>query len=71
GDAVKHGDLDTSLKAPSHELDVHMAADGPNFSCQTCHVTEDHAIAGSRYEMGAIGCQDCHESAPHEDPDIN
>ena len=28
GDAVKHGDMDTSLKAPSFELDVHMDAEG-------------------------------------------
>ncbi len=71
GDAVKHGDLDTSLKAPSFELDVHMDAEGLNFTCQTCHTTEDHEIAGSRYEMGAVNCADCHTEEPHEDDTIN
>src|SRR5690606_20905235 len=33
GDGVKHGDLDSSLNAPDHSLDVHMAVDGLDFSC--------------------------------------
>lgn len=37
GNAVKHGDLDTSLEAPDKALDVHMDATGLNFSCATCH----------------------------------
>jgi octaheme c-type cytochrome (tetrathionate reductase family) len=49
GDAVKHGDLDTSLKNPARYLDVHMDAKGLNFSCGTCHATKGHNIPGSRY----------------------
>ena len=49
GDAVKHGDLDTSLKNPRRYLDVHMDANGLNFSCGTCHATKGHNIPGSRY----------------------
>jgi octaheme c-type cytochrome (tetrathionate reductase family) len=49
GDAVKHGDLDTSLKNPAKYLDVHMDAKGLNFSCATCHATQGHNIPGSRY----------------------
>lgn len=49
GDAVKHGDLDTSLKTPPRYLDVHMDAKGLNFSCATCHATQGHDIPGSRY----------------------
>lgn len=49
GDAVKHGDLDTSLKNPKRYLDVHMDAGGLNFSCGTCHATKGHNIPGSRY----------------------
>lgn len=49
GDGVKHGDLDSSLEAPDKALDVHMAADGNNFSCSTCHKTEGHQVPGSRY----------------------
>ena len=49
GDAVKHGDLDTSLKKPAKYLDVHMDAKGLNFTCATCHATQGHDIPGSRY----------------------
>jgi octaheme c-type cytochrome (tetrathionate reductase family) len=81
GDGVKHGDLDSSLNKPSKALDVHMAADGLNFSCTACHVTKDHQITGSRYDMAAkdeIGvgkpgqrrdvatCESCHGDKPHK-----
>jgi octaheme c-type cytochrome (tetrathionate reductase family) len=49
GDAVKHGDLDSSLRNPGKYLDVHMAKDGLNFSCGECHKTTGHAVPGSRY----------------------
>jgi hypothetical protein len=49
GDAVKHGDLDSSMRDPSKYLDVHMAKDGLNFSCGTCHATTGHEVPGSRY----------------------
>ncbi len=51
GDGVKHGDLDSSLNAPSRRLDVHMAADGAGFTCASCHKTEKHKVAGSRISM--------------------
>ncbi len=49
GDAVKHGDLDSSLEAPEKSLDVHMDATGLNFTCATCHMGRDHDVVGSRY----------------------
>ena len=49
GDAVKHGDLDTSIKNPPKYLDVHMDVKGLNFTCATCHATKGHNIPGSRY----------------------
>jgi octaheme c-type cytochrome (tetrathionate reductase family) len=49
GDGVKHGDLDSSLESPERELDVHMSADGGNFTCTTCHQTNGHQVPGSRY----------------------
>ena len=49
GDGVKHGDLDSSLESPDKALDVHMDAEGNNFVCATCHLTEDHKVPGSRY----------------------
>jgi octaheme c-type cytochrome (tetrathionate reductase family) len=51
GDAVKHGDLDSSLKNPGKYLDVHMAKDGLNFTCGTCHMTSGHDVPGSRYAV--------------------
>ncbi|MDP1606643.1 MAG: tetrathionate reductase family octaheme c-type cytochrome [Rhodocyclaceae bacterium] len=49
GDGVKHGDLDSSLFAPEKDVDVHMAVDGLNFNCGTCHQTSSHDVPGSRY----------------------
>lgn len=54
GDGTKHGDLDSSLKKPGKYLDVHMDAGGLNFSCTTCHQTDEHKVSGSRYEMTAV-----------------
>ena len=49
GDAVKNGDLDSSMKNPSRYLDVHMDAKGLNVTCGTGHATSAHNIPGSRY----------------------
>ena len=49
GAAVKHGDLDPSLIEPDIFVDVHMDADGLNFTCATCHQGDEHSVAGSRY----------------------
>ena len=62
GANVKHGDLDVSMYDPNSAVDVHMASEGANFTCQSCHTTVQHKIAGSRYEMdfhGATGLQSC------------
>ena len=53
GDGVKHGDLDSSLLTPTHELDVHMDAKGLNFPCQQCHQTKDHKVTGEHYAFDA------------------
>lgn len=81
GDAVKHGDLDSSLKQPGKYLDVHMAKDGLNFTCSECHKTSSHEVPGSRYAVTAddkkkhirgkqdgnpATCQSCHATAPHK-----
>ncbi|PLX36541.1 MAG: cytochrome C [Hyphomicrobiales bacterium] len=81
GDAVKHGDLDSSLTHPTKALDVHMAEDGPNFACSACHVSDQHIWPGSRYDTlakdtGGTGkpgqrrdvasCESCHSDQPHK-----
>ncbi len=68
GDEVKHGDLDSSLINPDFDLDVHMDAEGLDFTCTTCHETTDHEIPGSRYSMDLSqwnGCESCHHDDPH------
>ncbi len=49
GDAVKHGDIDSTLTNPDKYLDVHMDKKGLNFTCGTCHATSAHQVPGSRY----------------------
>ncbi len=49
GNAVKHGDLDSSLDEPLRYLDVHMDAKGLDFSCGKCHLSDSHEVSGSRY----------------------
>lgn len=81
GDAVKHGDLDSSLRMPSKYLDVHMAKDGLNFTCSECHKTTGHEVPGSRYtptasdngqhmrgkqDKNPATCQSCHTNVPHK-----
>jgi octaheme c-type cytochrome (tetrathionate reductase family) len=66
GDNIKHGDLSSSLYAATHETDVHMDLDGENMSCQRCHETANHEVAGQglHYETeGSIDCSDCHGSS--------
>ena len=53
GNGVKHGDTDTSLVNPNMELDVHMNHQGLNMSCQDCHTTKEHNIAGRYYNKAA------------------
>ncbi|MFE8034172.1 tetrathionate reductase family octaheme c-type cytochrome [Thiohalocapsa marina] len=82
GDNVKHGDLSSALNHPSRDVDVHMADDGLNFSCETCHRSDKHVFAGSRYAVHATDpegagkpglprrdvatCESCHGDTPHD-----
>jgi octaheme c-type cytochrome (tetrathionate reductase family) len=71
GNGVKHGDLDDSLYEATRELDVHMAVDGANMTCQECHRTERHVIRGNALLVSPggdlpIACADCHEGNPHD-----
>jgi len=81
GDNVKHGDLSSALYNPSRAVDIHMSPDGEDFTCSTCHVSDSHDWAGSRYLMkatdphgqgkpgedrNAATCESCHGNGPHE-----
>ena len=71
--AVKHGDLDSSLsleEKPDKHVDVHMGSDGGNMSCVDCHVADKHDIKGQLYAVSAenkdrVSCESCHTSKPH------
>lgn len=70
GDGVKHGDLDSSMRNPNRKLDVHMAADGKNFTCANCHQPAEgtHDIPGTYYSKDhadSQSCESCHTAAPH------
>ena len=74
GNAVKHGDLDSSLFFPSEDVDVHMGR--LDFLCIDCHQTDDHVISGRSISVSVdnenqIACTDCHSEALHEDERIN
>lgn len=86
GDAVKHGDLDTSLIKPPKSLDVHMAKDGADMVCADCHTFNAHQPSGSRYAATAkdkhgfdlpkddhnrATCESCHGFVPHKEAKIN
>ncbi|MBN1958542.1 MAG: tetrathionate reductase family octaheme c-type cytochrome [Desulfuromonadales bacterium] len=76
GDAVKHGDLDSSMDYPSKNIDVHMDVDGNDFSCSTCHETTSHDIPGHAMTVSPkgqnhIGCVGCHGDDVHSDSILN
>ncbi|KKM10318.1 cytochrome C [Clostridiales bacterium PH28_bin88] len=69
GDAVKSPGLDSTLKNPTREHDVHMG--GAGLVCQDCHQTEDHQVPGGSLHViptyaGRVACEDCHTGAPHK-----
>lgn len=68
GDAIKHGDLDNTLKNPTDSQDVHMGSQ--DFTCQECHVSFQHKISGASttcsVSEGRISCTDCHDENPHD-----
>ncbi len=77
---AERGDLQPSLMEPPRSLDVHMAPDGADMSCASCHEFTGHLQRVSRYrttEPAGIGessggpqdkpsCVACHGAEPHE-----
>ena len=68
GDNAKHGDLASDLLEPDAALDIHMGK--LDFTCQKCHTTQAHKIAGSSttssVSEGGVSCTDCHNPNPHD-----
>ena len=73
GNAVKHGDLDSSLFYPSENIDVHMGRH--DFLCVDCHQSEDHQLSGNVISVSTaaqtLACTDCHLDNLHDDERIN
>jgi octaheme c-type cytochrome (tetrathionate reductase family) len=70
GQAVKHGDLDSSLVHPAADQDVHIGRHG--FLCIDCHRTEMHQISGRAFSVSVedsngVACTDCHLKPEHKD----
>jgi hypothetical protein len=69
GDGIKQGDMESTMKAPPHDLDVHMSAIGANFTCVSCHTTSAHKIAGKGADLrvaegsGMKTCTTCHSGS--------
>lgn len=74
GNAVKHGDLDSSLFFPTESVDVHMGR--LDFQCVDCHQTENHQVKGHAISVSvdtspnALACTDCHGGVIHGDARI-
>jgi len=76
GNNVKHGDLEEALLACDKNIDVHMAANGMDMSCTTCHTAENHVMKGRLYSVSSENtnrafCEDCHTNTPHFDDLLN
>jgi octaheme c-type cytochrome (tetrathionate reductase family) len=70
GQAVKHGDLDSSLEHPFADDDVHMGKHG--LQCVDCHRTSHHQISGRAFSVSVedshgVSCTDCHTGRTHRD----
>lgn len=70
GDAVKHGDLDSTLGVPPERIDVHMGRVG--LVCADCHRTEGHHVKGRLLPPAEdpdtrVSCTDCHAALPHHE----
>ncbi len=68
GDNFKRGDLALAHGTTADDsFDVHMATTGGNLSCQGCHTTENHLMAGRGTDLRPteldveMNCTVCHE----------
>ncbi len=70
GNNVKHGDLEEGLLTADRDIDVHMASNGINMDCATCHTAVNHKMMGKLYSVSSENidrstCEQCHTAFPH------
>ncbi|HET9932223.1 MAG TPA: tetrathionate reductase family octaheme c-type cytochrome [Polyangiaceae bacterium] len=73
GQAVKHGDLDSSLLHPFADQDVHLGKH--RLDCIDCHRAPKHQLRGRAFSVSAedsngVRCNDCHANVRHRDTRI-
>jgi hypothetical protein len=76
GDWTKRGDMGLNSANPTVDQDVHLAKDGADLSCVSCHSALNHKISGRgidlrQTEAAAPTCQSCHNEAPHSSATLN
>ena len=76
GDWTKRGDMGLNSANATVEQDVHLAKDGANLSCVSCHSALNHKISGRGIDLRATEaaaptCQACHTEAPHANATLN
>lgn len=76
GNNVKHGDLEQALLTAGRDVDVHMASDGADLDCVSCHTAENHKLRGKMYSVSSMNrerssCEQCHGAAPHSEAVVN
>jgi hypothetical protein len=71
----KRGDLEYKLNDCDSDFDVHMASNGLNLQCVSCHAGEDHRVrgrgtdlAGTDFPSKPLSCdnRECHGPTPHK-----
>ncbi|KAB2888076.1 MAG: hypothetical protein F9K32_17810 [Desulfobulbaceae bacterium] len=76
GDWTKRGDMGLNSAQATVDQDFHLAKDGANLTCASCHSAPNHKIGGRGIDLRATEaaapkCQDCHSAAPHSNATLN
>lgn len=80
GPNFKRGDLEYKLANPDRNYDVHMASEGKNMQCVSCHAGENHRVVGRGTDLSGSDSPDkilscdsaaCHSSPTHKNPVLN
>ena len=76
GDWTKRGDMGLNSAHATVEQDVHLAKEGADLSCVSCHAALNHKISGRGIDLRATEavaptCQACHTDAPHANATLN
>jgi hypothetical protein len=76
GDWTKRGDMGLNSATATVDQDVHLAKDGANLTCASCHAAANHKIGGRGIDLRATEaetptCVSCHSQAPHSNTTLN